>query len=274
MTWSMRRTAGCVLVLLMSSWLTSEVLDAQWLNYPTANVPRTKDGKPDLAAPAPRLADGHPDFSGVWMNDGYGGPGEGAGPVPMTVFFAIRNGMDGEPPYLPWAAELAKKRTADFGKDNPDARCLPLGVLQLMAHPLPKKIIQTPGVLTILHERNMEFRQIFTDNRPLPVDPNPSWSGYSSGTWDKDSLVVHTIGFRDGLWADFAGSPLTDAARITERIRRPQYGRLEVQVTVDDSKAYSRPWTVSLTQHVMLDTDLLEYSCLENEKDVAHFGGR
>ena len=272
MTWSMRRTAGCVLVLLMSSWLTSEVLDAQWLNYPTANVPRTKDGKPDLAAPAPRLADGHPDFSGVWMNDGYGGPGEGAGPVPMTVFFAIRNGMDGEPPYLPWAAELAKKRTADFGKDNPDARCLPLGVLQLMAHPLPKKIVHTPGLLVILHERNMEFRQIFTDARPLPVDPNPSWSGYSSGKWDADTLVVQTAGFRDGLWADFKGSPLTDAARLTERFRRPSFGRLEVDVTVDDSKAYTRPWTVHLTQHLSLDTDLLEYACLENEKDVMHFG--
>jgi hypothetical protein len=148
---------------------------------------------------------------------------------------------------------------------------MPLGALQMMAHPLPKKIIQIPGVLVVLHERNMEFRQIFTDGRPLPADQNPSWSGYSTGTWEKDTLVVQTSGFRDGLWADFNGSPLTDAARLTERIRRPTYGRLEVEVTVDDPKAYTRPWTIHLNQHIALDTDLLEYACLENEKDVAHF---
>ena len=182
--------------------------------------------------------------------------------------------MTGAPPYQPWAADLTAKRKADFGKDNPDARCLPLGPLQAMAHPLPKKIIQVPGLLVILHERNMEFRQIFTDGRALPADQQPSWSGYSSGTWDGDTLVVRTSGLRDGLWADFAGSPLTDRARITERIRRPSYGRLVVDVTVDDPGAYTRPWTVTLNQHIALDTDLLEYACLENEKDVPHLSGK
>ena len=134
-------------------------------------------------------------------------------------------------------------------------------------------ILHMPGVLVFLHERNMEFRQVFTDARPLPVDPNPSWSGYSSGKWDKDTLVVQTTGFRDGLWADFAGSPLTDAATIAERFRRPTFDRLEVEVTVNDPKAYTRPWTVRLNQHIALDTDLLEYACLENEKDVAHLTG-
>jgi hypothetical protein len=260
-------------VIFVASWLFSHDVSAQWLHYPTANVPRTRDGKPNLSAPAPRLADGKPDFSGVWENDGYDPRrGEGLGAVPKTVFFAIANDL-GTPPYQPWAADIAKKRSAEFGKDNPDARCLPLGILQLMAHPLPKKILHMPGVLAFLHERNMEFRQIFTDARPLPVDPNPSWSGYSSGKWDKDTLVVQTIGFRDGLWADFAGSPLTGAARITERFQRPTYGRLEVEVTVDDPKAYTRPWTVHLNQHIALDTDLLEYACLENEKDVPHLSG-
>lgn len=264
------RFTSCVFVIFVSSWL--QAAGAQWIHYPTAGVPKTKDGKPNLAAPAPRLADGRPDFSGVWENDGYDPTrAEGlAGGPPKTAFFNLEYGIGAPPPYQPWAADLAKKRKAAFGADNPDARCLPLGSLQMMAHPLPKKIVHTPGLLVILHERNMEFRQIFTDARPLPSDPNPSWGGYSTGTWDKDTLVVQTIGFRDGLWADFDGSPLTDAATLTERFRRPSFGRLEVEVTVDDPKAYTRPWTIHLNQHLALDTDLLEYACLENEKDVPH----
>jgi len=260
---------------IVYSWFLSTAGAAQWLHYPTADVPRTRDGTPNLSAPAPRLANGRPDFSGVWENDGYDpNRAEGlAGGPPKTAFFDIANGMSGAPPYQPWAAELAKKRRAEFSKDNPDARCLPLGALQMMAHPLPKKILHTPGVLAILHERNMEFRQIFTDGRPLPADRQPSWSGYSSGKWESDVLVVQTAGLRDGLWADFNGSPLTDAATLTERFRRPAFGRLEVDVTVDDPKAYTRPWTIRLSQHIALDTDLLEYACLENEKDVAHFQG-
>lgn len=250
---------------------------AQWLKYPTAGVPRTPDGKPNLSAPAPRAANGKPDFSGVWQNDGFDlnrAEGLDPGGPPKTVFFDIANGLAGPPPYQPWAAEVTSSRKAEFGKDNPDARCLPLGVLQMLAHPLPKKIIQAPGLLVILHERNMEFRQIFTDGRALPADQQPSWSGYSSATWDKNTLVVQTSGFRDGLWADFAGSPLTDRARITERFRRPTYGRLEIEVTVDDPKAYTRPWTLTVNQHLAVDTDLLEYACLENEKDVPHLSGK
>jgi hypothetical protein len=255
----------------------SDPISAQWLRYPTAGVPKTRDGKPDLSARAPRMANGKPDFSGVWENDGFDpNRAEGLdddGP-PKTPFFDLAHGLKDGPPYQPWAAELSKKRKGDFGKDNPDARCLPLGPLQMMAHPLPKKLVQSPGLLVILHERNMEYRQIFTDGRALPADQQPSWNGYSSGTWEGDTLVVRTAGFRDGLWADFNGSPLSDNAKMTERIRRPDYGRLEVEVTVDDPKAYTRPWTVRLNQHIALDTDLLEYACLENEKDVAHLVGK
>jgi hypothetical protein len=263
-----------VAVLLTS--LAAVVPAAQWLRYPTKGVPRTGDGKPNLSAPPPRAANGTPDFSGVWENDGYDpNRAEGlAGGPPKTAFFDIANGLADAPPYQPWAAELASARKSAFGKDNPDARYLPLGVLQMMAHPLPKKIVHTPALLVILHERNMEFRQIFTDGRPLPADQNPSWSGYSTGKWDKDTLVVQTAGFRDGLWADFNGSPLTDRAKITERFRRPSFGRLEIDVTIDDPKAYTRPWTIRLNQHIALDTDLLEYACLENEKDVAHLKGK
>ena len=250
-------------------------VDAQWIRYPTAGVPRTRDGKPNLAARTPRTADGKPDLSGVWQNDGYGPQNqEGVGPTPRTVFFDLTHGMQGTPPYQPWAAALAAQRKDDEAKDNPDARCLPLGPLQMLAHPLPKKILQSPGLVVILHERNMEFRQIYTDGRKLPDDPQPSWYGYSTGRWEGDTLVVETVGLRDGLWADFYGSPLTDQARMIERFRRPNYGALEVQVTVDDPKAYTKPWTVNVNQHFALDTDLLEYACLENEKDVARLVGK
>jgi len=263
---------GLFILVLCSATSVS----TQWLNYPTPGVPRTRDGKPDFSGRVPRSG-GRPDLSGVWENDGFGtGVSEGlneAGP-PRTPFFDLSFGMKDAPPYQPWALEVARQRKADFGKDNPDARCLPLGPLQMMAHPLPKKILQQPGLLVILHERNMEFRQIFTDSRRLPKDPQPSWYGYSTGTWNGDTLVVETIGLRDGLWADFNGSPLTDRARVTERFKRPSFGRLEVEVTVDDPKAHTRPWTVTVSQHLMPDADLLEYSCLENEKDVPRLVGK
>ena len=251
-------------------------IDAQWIRYPTAGVPRTRDGNPNLDAPAPRLANGKPDFSGVWQNDGFGPPGgEGTGATPKTVFFDITHGMKGmAPPYQPWAAELYERRKADLAKDNPDARCLPLGPLQMLAHPLPKKILQSPGLLVVLHERNMEFRQIYIDGRPAPADPNPSWYGYSTARWEGDALVVDTNGLRDGLWADFDGSPLTDQANIREKFRRPNFGTLLVDVTIDDPKAYTRPFTVAVNSHLALDTDLLEYACLENEKDAHRLVGK
>ena len=263
-------------VIVATAWSTLAMpVAAQWIRYPTAGVPRTRDGKPDLSARTPRAADGKPDLSGVWQNDGYAPPGgEGLSSTPKTVFFDLTFGMNGTPPFQPWAAALAAQRRRDEAKDNPDARCLPLGPLQMLAHPLPKKILQSRGLVVILHERNMEFRQIYTDGRRLPEDPQPSWYGYSSGRWEGDTLIVETVGLRDGLWADFYGSPLTDQARMTERFRRPNYGTLEIQVTIDDPKAYTKPWTVNVNQHIALDTDVLEYACLENEKDVPHLVGK
>jgi hypothetical protein len=259
----------------MALFAMSGSISAQWLRHPTSGVPRTTDGQPNRSAPTPRTADGTPDFSGVWENDGYGPDTvEGLGATPRTVFFDLSFGLDGTPPYQPWAAQLFAERKEQFSRDNPDARCLPIGPLQMLAHPLPKKILQSPGLLVILHERNMEFRQIFIDGRSLPDDPQPSWYGYSTGHWEDDTLVVETVGLRDGLWADFNGSPLTDRARMRERFRRPNYGALEIRVTVDDPGAYTAPWTVSVNQHIALDTELLEYACLENEKDVPHLVGK
>ena len=268
-----RRVAGAVAAAALA--LVSAAVEAQWINYPTANVPKTRDGKPNLAAPAPRTRDGKPDFSGVWEADGYtrGTEGTGVGP-PKTVFFDLSNALGGRPPYQPWAGTLYDRRKDDQAKDNPDARCLPLGPLQMLAHPLPKKILQQAGLLVLLHERNMEFRQIYIDGRPAPNDPNPSWYGYSTARWDGDALVVDTTGLRDGLWADFNGSPLTEQAKIRERFRRPNFGTLLVDVTVDDPKAYTKPFTVAVNNHLALDTDLLEYACLENEKDAHRLVGK
>ena len=134
--------------------------------------------------------------------------------------------------------------------------------------------MQAPGLIVFLTERNASYRQIFTDGRPLPEDPNPSWSGYSTGRWEGDTLVVETNGFGDGQWLDRAGSPLSSAATMTERLRRPNYGTLEIELTVNDPKAYTRPWTIPLKQSIVLNTELLDYICLENEKDALHLVGK
>ena len=262
------------------------VLSAQWPPYPTPDVPRTADGRANLLAPPPRAADGRPNLSGVWANPGWreigaGSGVSGTGGAPGTpsvlprgpgLFFNIGSGVPGGLPLQPWAAELLRKRMGDNSKDNPDAHCLPLGNMQLHTHPQPRKIIQTPQVIVILYEGNAGVRQIFTDGRPLPDDdPQPWWFGYSTGTWEGDTLVVHTSHFRDGGWLDVNGSPLTDAARMTERFTRRTYGSLEIEITVDDPKAYTRPWSVTVNHDVMLDTDLIEFVCLENEKSTRHF---
>jgi hypothetical protein len=171
------------------------------------------------------------------------------------------------------ACDSRSGQGADNGKGNPDGLCLPLGMIRMHSHPFPRKILQVPGLLAILYEKNVDYRQIFTDGRPLPVDPNPSFNGYSAGKWDGDTLVVETIGFRDDLWIDGNGNPLTESAKVTERFRRPNFGNLEIEVTVDDPKAYTKPWTVMLNHHIRLDTDLMEYFC-ENEKDIAHLVGK
>jgi hypothetical protein len=250
---------------------------AQWLNYPTAGVPKTAAGAPNLAAPAPRTADGKPDLSGLWgmMCPTANGTVMCAPEVAVPqVFGDIGRGVKGGLPYQPWAAELVKARKAQNGKDDPTSHCLPGGVAKLHTSALLRKIVQAPGLVVFLTERNASYRQIFTDGRPLPKDPNPSWNGYSSGHWDGDTLVVETIGFQESQWLDRAGSPLTEAAKMTERIRRPNYGTLEIELTVDDPKAYTKPWTIQLSQAIILNTEVLDYICLENEKDSTHLVGK
>jgi hypothetical protein len=261
-------------------------VSAQWPAIPSRNVPRNADGTPNLAAPAPRTADGKPDLSGMWANPGWreigaGSGVSGTGGAPGTpavlprgpgLFFDIGSGVPGGLPFQPAAADLKKKRMADNSRDNPDAHCLPMGNMQLHTHPQPRKIVQTPDVVLIMYEGNAGIRQLLTDGRPLPAnDPQPWWFGYSTGRWEDDTLVVRSNGYRDGGWLDVNGSPLTDAAMLTERFTRVNYGNLSIQITVDDPKAYTRPWSVTVNHEIMLDTDLIEFVCLENERSTKHF---
>jgi hypothetical protein len=265
---------------------------AQWPRHKEAGAPRTADGKVNMSAPAPRTPDGKPDLSGVWENIGWregaaasdsvsgtgGAPGSRSAesrrpPAPsIAMFFDIGSGVPGGLPFQPWARELKSKRTAENAKDNPDAHCLPLGNMQLHLHPEPRKIIWSPKQIVILYEGNGGVRQIFTDGRTLPPrDAQPWWFGYSIGKWVGDTLVVETSGFRDGGWLDVNGSPLTEDGKMTERFRRVNMGTLELELTVDDPKAYTRPWTVKVTQRLMPDDELIEFVCQENELSSAHF---
>lgn len=243
---------------------------AQWLDYPTPGVPRTPDGKPDLSAPAPRTADGKPDFSGMWGWETRANCGARCTDTQISrEFINIAASLKGGLPYKPETRELVRQRTANQDQD-PNVRCMPRGAPRIWTDDYYKRIFQLPDRLVILTERNMQYRQIFTDGRPLPKDPNPTWNGYSTGAWDGDTLVVETIGFKDGLWLDANGNPLSNAGKMIERIRRPNYGMLEVEITIDDPSAYTAPWTVKLNQPLVLDSELLDYYCLENEKDYEH----
>jgi hypothetical protein len=267
-------------------------IKAQWLHYPTAGVPKTRDGKPNLAAPAPRTSDRKPDLSGMWWNLGNEGAcppdiknengeclekGLGIGDVSAGLprqAVNIADGLAGGLPYTPWGAALVKERAATAGTQDPHSKCLPPNFPRSYALPHIQKFIQTPGLVVILDEFNASYRQMFTDGRPLPEDPQPSWNGYSSGKWEGDTLVVQTIGYRDDLWLDMRANPLTSAAKVTERFRRPDFGHLEIEVTVDDPKAYTKPWTVKFRQTIVLDTELVDEICLENEKSLQHMAGK
>ena len=269
-----RILVGFTIALLLSG--TS--IRAQWPAYADSKVPRTADGRPNFDAPTPRTTDGKPDLSGIWLNEWfYGGqvkqpPVSPPGEPPASTFANIGAGFPNGLPFQPWAKELMEKRKEQNSKDNPDAHCLPMGLMQFHEHPQPRRIIQTPGVLVILYEGNSGVRQIFTDGRTLPNnDPQPWWYGYSVGRWVGDTLVVETSGLRDGGWLDVVGTPFTDAAKVTERFRRPNFGSLEIQVTVDDQKAFTKPWTVTINQRIMLDTELIEFICNENNLDAHHY---
>ena len=232
----------------------------QWINLPTPGIPRTADGKPNLRAPAPKTADGRPDLSGIWRTSAGGYLQNLARDLP-------------EVPFTPWAAALFKERQANNGKGRPSERCLPHGVTDFDALGTPTKFLQMPGVMVILFESYNHYRQVFTDGRALPVEPQPTWLGYSVGKWEGDTLVVDTIGFNDLTWLDDGGLPHGEALHVTERFRRRDFGHLDIQITVEDPQAYTRPWTVTIPKELMPDTELIEWIC-ENEKDYSHLVGK
>jgi hypothetical protein len=263
---------GCVVAAAIAA---PAVVTGQWIKYPTEGVPRNADGSLNRNAPAPRLSDGRPDFSGLWHAadpnrcKGRGGEfaqcGNEIGGSPLGGNLG-RNLPGGTLPYRPEAAKLAAARHADDSRDDPHVRCLPDNPPRMWTLPHLTKAIHSPKLLVLLYEINAMYRQIFIDGRPFPEDPNPTWNGYSVGRWDGDTLVVQTRGFRDDLWIDTWGSPMSAAATMTERISRPTFGRLEIELTIDDSKNYTRPFTVNLTQNFAPDTELIDEFCLENEK--------
>jgi hypothetical protein len=282
-------------LVILGTPLAATHLSAQWLKYPTAAVPRKTDGKVDMFGPTPRLADGKPDFSGIWTTGepydrrahGLSSPKDLPGPrdpnskdadtpAEPTAIVGSRQmanlGVDlpGGLPYQPWLVPIVKERTDNLAKDDPHIRCWPDNFLRAYGMPHLLKFVHTSNLLVMLNELNAGYRQVFTDARPLPKDPNPSLQGYSSGKWSGDTLVIDTIGVRDDTWIDWDGSVLTEAAKVREQIRRPDFGHLDIVVTVDDPKAYTKPWTVSLKQRIVVDTELLDELCVENEQSLKH----
>jgi len=234
--------------------------DAQWLKLKTAGIPRTSDGKPNLTAPAPRAA-GKPDLSGLWRftSDPYNNN--------VTV--------DLKPEEIePSIATLYKQRLEDLGKDDPATfRCLPSGPRQIYAPSSWVRIVQTPLLIVMLYE-DLLYRTIFMDGRELPRDPSPSMMGYSVGRWDGDTLVVDSIGFKDTTWLDFGGHAHSEALKMTERIKRGAFGRLDLDVRIEDPTFYKRAWTVPVHAEIVADTETLEYVCNENQKDTEHLVGK
>ncbi len=251
----------------------------QWVTYPTQNVPRLADGKPNLKAPAPRQPDGKPDFIGFWQPDrerectpDLASRVRLAKPCTPGEMVRVPNGPNSVPgglPFQPWAEALAKKRTAELSKDDPHPRCQPDNYPRVYWLPHFTKMFFVPGELLMLNEWNAEFRQIYLDGRPFPELMHPIYSGYSIGKWDGDALVITTKGFRDDQWLDTPGTPITDAASMTERITRPNFGTLNLVITIDDPKAYTKPFTIDMNMKIMIDTQMIEEFCLENERDSA-----
>jgi hypothetical protein len=272
-----RVAAGVALALAAACASPAPMLHAQWLHSPMARAPRTADGKIDMTGPVPKL-DGKPDLSGVWQVQAEPRPPGGLfglGESPNSKYFRdiLSDFPPNDRPLTPFGAELLRKHT-EPGAFNPTLNCLPDGVPHGDLLPEPFKIIHSRGVIVMLYEVETTFRQIFIDGRKLPVDPSPSWQGYSVGRWDGDTLVIETSGFNDLGWLDARGTGHSEDMRVEERFRRRDYGHLDLTITVTDPKTFTRPITFSVVEQLLPDTDLFEHYCLENERDDRHFLGR
>ena len=267
-----RPFTGLVSAVIVAAFSTS--ISAQWPLSPKPGVPKGPDGKPNLTAPTPRTADGKPDLSGIWMRSDRKPGSETPGQPPLATFGDIGANFKGGLPYRPLALDLVKKRAGAL--DNPDALCLPQGPLEYHLDPQPREILQLPRKIVIVYESNYGIRTIYMDGRPLPKqgEPQPYWHGYSVGHWEGDTLVVQSNNFRGALtgqpgdgWLDGKGDPFTDALTLTERFRRVNFGQLQIDVTIDDPKAYTRPFTVRVEQEIVADgSEMIEFICHENQK--------
>src|SRR5437867_7922081 len=262
---SISATAGRMLLLVVAIvWAVPSTAEAQWEPYPWKNMPRTADGKVDLNAPPRRTADGKPDLSGFWM------PAD-------SVRHLLNLAADLKPedvPLQPWAATLYQERIENNGKDHPGVRCLPSGIPEKNSIPDGLKVVQTPDLLLFLYESRTIYRQVFTDGRPLPRNAQPTWMGYSVGRWSEDAFIVEMIGQNGKTWLDMRGLPGTEALHVTERYTRPTIGTINIDVTIDDPMAYTKPWSVKLSWKLVPDTDLIESICEENSKDLPHMVGK
>ena len=257
------RKAFGIATAVASVGLMCSPVYGQWVNMRNNGIPQGADGKPNLSAPAPRTADGHPDLSGIWV----------AADARYTVNVASDLKPD-EVPFQPWAkAIVAERADGSHSGEDPYANCLPSGVPRVNATPQPWKVIQKPDEIIVLYESINTWRQIFLDGRKLGNDFPPVFLGYSTGTWDGETLVVDTRGFNGKTWLDQAGKPTSEALHVTERFRRTDFGHMEIQITIDDPKVYTRPWIV--TEHVGLipNTEVIENAC-ENNLDLQHLGGK
>jgi hypothetical protein len=264
-----RRTASMVVVML---GLLVPGTQAQWLNHPTPGMPRLPDGTPNLAAPTPRTSDGRPDLSGIWAAECaiYGKDAC----FTKSLFFNLARDLKPEDVQMtPWAAQIQAQRESRNHVDDPYGYCLPPGTPRINFGGGPFRILQTPQVTALLYETlvGMTFRQVFTDGRSLPDVTEPTWLGYSIGRWDADTFVVETTGFRDGGWLDtLKGRPHSDALRVTERFRRIDVGHMELTITIDDPKAFLKPWTFTAPLTLLPDTELVEAFCDSHDRTMTH----
>lgn len=252
--------------------LSALPVNAQWIGYPTQGVPRNADDSVNMNAPVPRMFDGKPDLSGIWTSDTTPEGQETRSDVGGLSSSRHMSNMGADLadglPYQPWQLPIVKERTDNLAINDPHIRCLPDNFLRAYGLPHLLKFVHSEALLLVLNEMNAGYRQVFTDARPLPDEPSPSWQGYSSAHWAGDTLVIDTIGVRDDSWIDWNGSVITETAKVREEITRLDFGHMEIKVTVDDPRAYTEPWTATLYERIVVDAELIDEICLENEQFV------
>jgi hypothetical protein len=273
----------CIIALLVGACFGAH---AQWLNYPSPGIPRTRDGKPNFTAPAPRAANGKPDLSGVWQIEptpsdelkrlfgdlsGENVLGDSSAAYSKYLVNILADFQPADSPLRPEFADIVRQRAKEV---YPLTRCLPVGIPADDFLPGPFKIVQTPQLILVRNEYENSFRQIYTDGRKAPADPEPLWLGYSVGKWEGNTLVVRTVGLNDKGWLDGMGNPRSEALQVEERFHRRDFGHLDVQVTIDDPKVYTKPFSIKFTELLLPDSDVTEYFCNENEKDRSHIGDK